>query len=126
MRPQVCRALGRRESPEPELNALAQQLDAAYQRTASNFASNDAVQIEPVKGRDTLTVTGLDKLEEPASLVTLREPVMDRLPRVDLPEVLLEMHARTGFAHEFNHISEGGSGGRPSHEPLCGLAGGSL
>jgi hypothetical protein len=46
VRPQVCRALGRRESPEPELNALAQQLDAAYQRTASNFASNDAVRNE--------------------------------------------------------------------------------
>ena len=39
VRPQVCRALGRSESPEPELNALAQQLDAAYQRTASNGAS---------------------------------------------------------------------------------------
>ena len=26
MRPQVCRALGRSESPEPELHALAQQL----------------------------------------------------------------------------------------------------
>ena len=29
------------------------------------------------------------------------------LPRVDLPEVLLEIQARTGFASEFTHISEG-------------------
>jgi TnpA family transposase len=121
VRPQVCRALGRRESPEPELNALAQQLDAAYQRTASNFASNDAVRIEPVKGRDTLTVTGLDKLEEPASLVKLREQVMDRLPRVDLPEVLLEIHARTGFAHEFNHISEGAARVADLPTSLCAV-----
>ena len=28
-------------------------------------------------------------------------------PWVDLPEVLLEIHARTGFAHEFTHLSEG-------------------
>ena len=57
--------------------------------------------------RDTLTLTGLDKLEEPASLRTLREQVLTRLPRVDLPELLLEIHARTGFAHAFTHISEG-------------------
>jgi len=107
MRPQVCRALGRNESPEPELHALAQQLDTAYQRTTANFPTNAAVRVEQVNGRDTLTLTGLDKLEEPPSLLTLRDAVLTRLPRVDLPEVLLEMHARTGFAHAFTHISEG-------------------
>ena len=107
MRSQVCRALNRHESPEPELQALAQALDTAYQRTAENFSTNAAVCIEPVKGRDTLTLTGLDKLDEPPSLLKLRDAVLARLPRVDLPEVLLEIHARTGFAHEFTHISEG-------------------
>jgi hypothetical protein len=107
LRPQVCRALSRSESPEPELHALAQQLDAAYQRTAANFPTNAAVRVAQVKGRDTQTLTGLDKLEEPASLVTLRDHVLAKLPQVDLPEVLLEIHARTGFAHEFPHISEG-------------------
>jgi hypothetical protein len=107
MRPKVCRALGRSESPEPELQALTQQLDDAYRRTAANFPSNSAVRMEQVKGRDTLTLTGLDKLEEPPSLITLREQVLDLLPRVDLPELLLEIHARTGFANEFTHISEG-------------------
>ena len=114
--------MGRRESPEPELNALAQQLDAAYQRTASNFASNDAVRIEPVKGRDTLTVTGLDKLEEPASLVTLREQVMDPTASGRFTGGPgLKIHARTGFAHEFNHISEGAA--RVAHLPtsLCAV-----
>ena len=106
-RPQVCRALGRSESPEPELCALAQQLDAAYQRTAANFPTNAAVRVEQVNGRDTLTLTGLDKLEEPPSLLTLREHVRARLPLVDLPEVLLEIHARTGFATEFTYLSEG-------------------
>jgi hypothetical protein len=27
------------------------------------------------------------------------------MPRVDLPEILQEMHARTGFASEFTHAS---------------------
>lgn len=66
-RSQVCRALNRHESPEPELEALAHQLDAAYQRTAEHFPTNAAVRIEPVKGRDTITLTGLDKLDEPPS-----------------------------------------------------------
>ena len=30
------------------------------------------------------------------------------LPRVDLPELLLEMHERTGFADAFTHVAEGG------------------
>jgi hypothetical protein len=107
LRPQVCRALGRSESPEPELRALAQQLDAAYQQTAANFPTNAAVRIEQVDGRETLTLTGLEKLEAPPSLRTLRDQVLARLPRVDLPELLLEIQARTGFAHEFRHISEG-------------------
>jgi TnpA family transposase len=107
LRPQVCRALSRSESPEPELQTLAHQLDTTYQRTAANFPTNAAVRVEQVNGRDTLTLTGLDKLEEPASLRMLRDQVLTRLPRVDLPEVLLELHARTGFAHEFTHISEG-------------------
>jgi TnpA family transposase len=65
------------------------------------------VRVEQVKGRDTLILTGLDKLEEPPSFIALRDHLRDLLPRVDLPEFLLEIHARTGFAHEFTHISEG-------------------
>ena len=38
-------------------------------------------------------VSALDKLEEPPTLVALREAVKARLPRVDLPEILLEMAA---------------------------------
>jgi TnpA family transposase len=49
----------------------------------------------------------LDKLDESLSGLTLREQVRMLLPRVDLPELLLEIHARTGFANEFTHISEG-------------------
>ncbi len=86
LRPQVCRALGRSESPEPELRALAQQLDDAYQRTAANFSTNAAARVEQVDGRETLTLTGLEKLEDPPSLRTLRDQVLARPPRVaDLP-----------------------------------------
>ena len=48
----------------------------------------------------------MDKLDEPQSLVRLREEIARRLPRVDLPEILLEVAARTDFAAKFTHVSE--------------------
>ncbi len=120
-------AVSRLSRPEPQritgtrAGSLAHQLDAAYQRTAANFPTNAAVRIEPVKGRDTLTLTGLDKLDEPPSLLKLRDAVFARLPRVDLPEVLLEIHARTGFAHEFTHLSEGEARAADLPVSLCAV-----
>ena len=81
LRSHVCRALNHHEAPEPALHTLAQALETAYQRTAAPFQTNAAVRIESVKGRDTLTLTGLDKLEEPPSLLKLREAVFARLPQ---------------------------------------------
>ncbi len=57
-------------------------------------------------GKDDLILTGLDKLDEPDSLIALRKEVQRRLPRAELPEILLEIAARTGFSNEFTHISE--------------------
>lgn len=48
----------------------------------------------------------MDKVEEPESLQQLRHRVARRQPLIDLPELLLEIQARTGFASEFSHISE--------------------
>ena len=71
-------------------------------------------------------VSALDKLEEPPTLVALREAVKARLPRVDLPEILLEMAGRTGFTEEFTHLSEREAwAARPAHKPLrCADGGG--
>ncbi len=49
----------------------------------------------------------LEKLDEPASLLRLRDGVNARLPRVDLPDVILEVQRWTDFADAFTHISEG-------------------
>jgi hypothetical protein len=40
-------------------------------------------------------------------LLDLRRRTNLLLPHVDLPEILLEIHAHTGFLDEFTHISEG-------------------
>ncbi len=106
-RSNICRTLNLQPTPEAELKALADQLDEAYHRTASHLPTNAAVRIELEDGRETLVLTGLDKLEEPPSLRSLKEQVSELLPRLDLPEVLLEVNKWTGFASEFTHISEG-------------------
>jgi TnpA family transposase len=105
-RPNVCRALGRSSDPDVELDALGRQLDVAYRTMAANLPTNAAVRIERTSGRDRLVLTPLARLEEPPSLLALRVQVAQLLPRFDLPEALLEIHARTGFADEFIHISD--------------------
>jgi TnpA family transposase len=106
VRSRVCRTLGRSPTAAMELASLGKQLDEAYQRTASNLPSNSAVTITRDGRRDVLTLTPLDKLDEPASLADLRQNLTARLPRVDLTEILLEVQAWTNFASEFRHISE--------------------
>jgi hypothetical protein len=107
VRPQVCRALNLQPTPAAEVEKLKQQLSEAFHRTANNLPSNAAVRIElNKKGRDTLTVCNLDKLEEPASLRALKGGVAELLPRIDLPEAMLEIQAKTGFMDEFTHGSQ--------------------
>ncbi len=53
-----------------------------------------------------MTITHLDKIDEPPSLKKLKEEVQALLPKVDLTELLLEVHTHTGFADEFTHVSE--------------------
>lgn len=103
----ICRSVGRKEIPDDELLVLSQELDETYRRIAVNLPANEDVCIDRRSGKDTLTVTNLDRIEEPESLITLREDVKAMLPIVDLPQLLLEIHARTGFANHLTHGSEG-------------------
>ncbi len=103
----ICRSVGRKETPDDELLVLSQELDETYRRIAVNLPANEDVCIDRSSGKDTLTVTNLDRIEEPESLITLRKDVKAMLPIVDLPQLLLEIHARTGFANHLTHGSEG-------------------
>ena len=105
-RPAVCRSLGFSGSAPETIRALSQELDQTYKTVAANMGGNPDVRVTQVDGKDELIITPLDKLPEPDSLVRLREAVHARLPRVDLPEVLLEIAARTEFTATFTHVSE--------------------
>src|SRR6516225_3254394 len=105
-RADVCRMLDLSPKPEPELAKLGKQLDEGYRRVSANLPDNPAFRIEHVRGKDRPVLTPLDKLDEPESLVQLRNEVDALLPRADITDAILEIHGWTGFAHEFTHISE--------------------
>ena len=108
-RPAVCRTVGVSASADEELGHLSRRLDLAYRETVERVPMNPAVVIVSTAGGPDLSVEPLEKIEEPSSLTALRAAVDARLPRLDLPELILEMHARTGFAERFTHASEGGA-----------------
>jgi hypothetical protein len=106
-RTSVCRTLELNPKPELELKVLQEQLNQAYTKTAENLPQNSEVRIEKdKKGKESLTISNLDKLDDPESYLKLKDKVESLLPQVDLPEVLLEINAKTGFMNEFTHLNE--------------------
>ncbi len=79
----VCRTLGLSAEPTAALSQPAAELDEAYRRTAGRFAANTAVDLDAGK----LKISALDRLNEPESLVSLRERVGELLPGTDLPDL---------------------------------------
>jgi TnpA family transposase len=103
---QVYRSLGHPLNPVEAVDGLVCQLDAAYRQVAANFDDNNSVELDLSGKRASLTITHFDKLDEPPSLTLLSQRVEVLLPSIDLTELLLEIHAHTGFADEFTHVSE--------------------
>jgi TnpA family transposase len=102
-RPQVCESLRLDLDPLRHLGALGRQLDQAYREVASRLPTNAALRLDE-QGRPHLAP--LERLAEPASLLRLRERTSRMLPRIELPELLLEVDAWTGFTGAFTHASD--------------------
>lgn len=103
---QICRSLGHPINPQKAIGHLLGQLDATYKQVSANFADNDMVKLDHSGKKPSLTITNLDKLDQPQSLTWLNKQISGLLPTIDLTELLLEIHAHTGFAEEFTHVSE--------------------
>ena len=63
-------------------------------------------RFEVIGDKTELVLRPLEALAEPTSLKALRHAVKARMPRVDLPEILLEIAARTGCMEAFTHLTE--------------------
>ena len=107
----VLHGLSLDEPVDEHLAGRVRALDAAWQLMAERLAEagQDAklsFEVQP-NGRPKLNVARLGALGEPASLRWLRSTTAAMLPKIDLPDLLFEVDAWTGFLDAFVHLSDG-------------------
>ena len=102
----VSRALGRSLDAGPEIANLSGRLDEAFRKVGERSADNSDLRFETVGGKSEIVVSPLDRLDEPESLQILRGAVHARMPKAGMPDIFLEVMARTGFAKAFTHLGE--------------------
>jgi TnpA family transposase len=108
----VLRALGLPEDPTQLIDSHARTLDAAYREVASRIDAGTEVTVD-AEGK--LHLSALQAIPDPPSLIALRKLIRTMLPRVCLPEVILEvMSWLPGFVGAFTSVS----GGRTRLEDL--------
>ena len=92
-RPRVLEALGLPADPDAHLQALSVTLDDAYRQVAAELARGNG---QAVIENGQIHLDRLGPAPETPGLKQARGEIARMMPRVDLPEVLLEIFARTG------------------------------
>ncbi|MCC2458355.1 MULTISPECIES: Tn3 family transposase [Bacillus] len=106
IRPNILRSLDWPLDSYESLAPLKRELDLAYHQIVENWDNNPAVQIETFAGKQRITLTPLQKLQESETLKIFKKRIQDMLPNIDIPQLLLEVNRWTGFMNAFRHISE--------------------
>ncbi len=92
---------GRSADPGAHLRKLAGDLGEVYRELAGSLDANPAITIKA--GR--LSPAKLEAAPLPEAYPAVHDAVMKMLPRIDYPELLLEVHGHTGMFDAFGHIS---------------------
>ena len=103
-RPTVLASLGLPADAAEHLAARAALLDGTHREVAARLPANAQISTD---GDGRLHFAALEPEAEPASLVVMRSAVNAMLPRVDLPEVLLEVFSWTGADQAFTSVTGG-------------------
>ncbi|GAB2804601.1 Tn3-like element Tn3 family transposase [Streptomyces chlorus] len=103
-KPTVLASLNLPAGAGEHLTARAALLDGTYREVAGRLPDNTQIVFDD-DGR--LHFAALEPEPEPASLLDLRAAVNAMLPRVDLPEVLLEVFSWTGADQAFTSVTGG-------------------
>lgn len=98
----VLASLGLPEGAGEHLAARAALLDGTYREVSGRLPENAQISFDD-DGR--LHFAALEPEFEPVSLLDLRAAVNAMLPRVDLPEVLLEVFSWTGADQAFTSVT---------------------
>lgn len=106
MRAETLTALGLPESPEALLLEHADVLDETLRRVGGGLLANPDAHVDE-DGK--IHLTGLRAVEEPPSLVDLRARTTAMLPRVELPEAILEV---MGWVPQLEEAFTAASGAR--------------
>lgn len=111
MKADVLAGLSLSEDAAEHLDQLVRALDAAWRQMADRLEeAGDDAKVEVVVpeggGRAKLSVDKLGAVGEPESLTWLKNTTEAMLPRIELPDLLFEVHSWTGFLDAFGHVSE--------------------
>ncbi len=79
-----------------------------------------SIEVQP-NGRAKLNVDALGALGEPKSLRWLRRRVERMLPKIDLPDLLFEVHSWTGFLDDFVPLGDGTTRMKDLHTSVVAL-----
>jgi TnpA family transposase len=109
VKPHVLRTLDLNSTANEKLEILGENLNKSYNQTIERWQINPNVRIETFDGHDRLILSPLDRLEESEAVKWLRKSVQYLIPRIDLPELILEVNRWVKFTDAFTHISQGGS-----------------
>jgi TnpA family transposase len=121
-RPVICRSLELTVDARSTLSPMITELEETWQSVVARIPENPMVRLtKNAEGKTELSLGRLEKLNEPPSLIHLRETVADLMPRVELPEILLEIAARTRFTSSFTHVSERNSRADNISTSLCAV-----
>ena len=118
VRPTVLASLNLPGEAGEHLAARAALLDGTYREVAGRVPANSQIVFDD-DGR--LHFAALEPEPEPASLTDLRKAVETMMPRVDLPEVLLEVFSWTGADQAFTSITGGEARLKDLHVTVAAL-----
>ncbi|MEW2121890.1 Tn3 family transposase [Streptomyces sp. NPDC005474] len=118
VRPTVLASLNLHGEAGEHLAARAALLDGTYREVAGRVPANSQIVFDD-DGR--LHFAALKPEPEPASLTDLRKAVEAMMPRVDLPEVLLEVFSWTGADQAFTSITGGEARLKDLHVTVAAL-----
>lgn len=102
----VCRTLGRTLNGPAEVQRLVDLLDQTYAHVTARADQNPDLRFETEKGKPRIVVSPLDRMPESDGLIMLRRQVREMIPKGGIPDILLEVMQRTGFAKAFTHLNE--------------------